>query len=76
MLYAQFELWDHISKLTQSAIEHRRRAASVNDKYFAEPVYAKAYSAIRKRKYYASASLIVIAKSRARGIRMYACCGL
>ena len=40
------------------------------------PVYAKAYSAIRKRKYYASASLIVMAKSRARGIRMYACCGL
>ena len=39
-------------------------------------VYAKAYSAIRKRKYYASASLIVMAKSRARGIRMYACCGL
>ena len=38
MLYAQFELWDHISKLTQSAIEHRRRAASVNDKYFAEHI--------------------------------------
>ena len=37
-------------------------------------VYAKAYSAIRKWKYYASASLIVMAKSRARGIRMVYVC--
>ena len=37
-----------------------------------ESVYTKAYSAIRKRMYYAIASLIVMIKSRARGIRIYA----